>query len=367
MTRRTMLVLAAGIAAVSAPTIATATMVYVAPPAKGSSTSWVMVANDDGSNPVKVVAGTAASISPDGSRVAYQVWSPKQDNPTSKVRDLASGATAVLTGTCQPGVLPWSPDSTLLACATQTANAKGFVTGDGLGLAQIPASLEGVSSIPVGNYIPAPGNAVAYGVAFSPDSTQIAFSLMKFGSRAAAGTLYVAPVTNATARTAVLARAAAPVWSTSGIAAMQSTNVTVTFNGARTPMVHTQIWTISPDLSSKKQLTHYKASGLMAGPGPVAWSPSGNMVFGFIGGQDHLGMATFRVPGGAMTTLFSSASGSGSLQTAVAVSADGKRLLYTAGSEDTPAAIKTTSLTGRGTRTLVSRALTVSVTPNWNG
>ena len=89
------------------------------------------------------------------------------------------------------------------------------------------------------------------------------------------------------------------------------------------------------------------------------------MVFGFIGGEDHLGMATFRVPGGAMTTLFSS--GSGSLQTAVAVSADGKRLLYTAGSEDTPAAIKTTSLTGRGTRTLVSRALTVSVTPSWNG
>ena len=201
MTARTMLVLAAGIAAVSAPTIATATMVYVAPPAKGSSTSWVMLANDDGSNAVKVVAGTAASISPDGSRVAYQVWNPKQDNPTSNVRDLASGATAVLTGTCQPGVLPWSPDSTLLACATETANAKGFVTGNGLGLAQIPASLEGVSSIPVGNYIPAPGNAVADGVAFSPDSTQIAFSLMKFGSHAAAGTLYVAPVTNATART----------------------------------------------------------------------------------------------------------------------------------------------------------------------
>ena len=269
MTARTMLVLAAGIAAVSAPTIATATMVYVAPPAKGSPTSWVMLANDDGSNAVKVVAGTAASISPDGSRVAYQVWNPKQDNPTSNVRDLASGATAVLDGTCQPGVLPWSPDSTLLACTTQTANAKGFVTGNGLGLAQIPASLEGVSSIPVGNYIPAPGNAVADGVAFSPDSAQIAFSLAKFGSHAAAGTLYVAPVANATARTTVLARAAAPVWSTSGIAAMQSTNVTVTLNGARTPMVHTQIWTISPDLSSKKQLTHSRH--------PVSWPALGQL------------------------------------------------------------------------------------------
>jgi len=359
-----MLVLVGGIAAVSAPTIATATMVYVAPPAKGSSTSWVMLANDDGSNPVKVVAGNAASISPDGSRVAYQVWSPKQDNPTSRVRDLASGATAVLTGTCQPGVLPWSPDSTLLACATQTANSKGFVTGNGLGLAQIPASLEGVSSIPVGNYIPAPGNAVV-GMAFSPDSTQIAFSLMKFGSRAAAGTLYVAPVTDATARTALLARAAAPVWSTSGIAAMQGTRVTVTLNGARTPMVHTQIWTISPDLSSKKQLTHYKASGLMAGPAPVAWSPSGNMVFGFLSGEDVLDMATFRVPGGAKTTLFRS--GSGSFHIPVAVSADGERLLYTVESVSGPSAIKTISLTGRGTRTLVSRALTVSVTPNWNG
>ncbi|MBJ7365513.1 MAG: hypothetical protein JHC53_02760, partial [Thermoleophilia bacterium] len=103
---------------------------------------------------------------------------------------------------------------------------------------------------------------------------------------------YVAPVTDATARTALLARAAAPVWSTSGIAAMQGTRVTGTLNGARTPMVHTQIWTISPDLSSKKQLTHYKASGLMAGPAPVAWSPSGNMVFGFCSGEDVLDMAT---------------------------------------------------------------------------
>lgn len=364
MTRRTMLVLVGGIAAVSAPTIATATMVYVAPPAKGSSTSWVMVANDDGSNAVKVVAGTAASISPDGSRVAYQVWNPKQDNPTSRVRDLASGATAVLDGTCQAG-FTWSPDSTMVACSSQAVNAKGDVTGNGLGLAQIPPSLEGVSSIPVGNYIAAPGNAVAQGVAFSPDSTQIAFSLMKFGSRAAAGTLYVAPVTNATARTAVLARAAAPVWSTSGIAAMQGTKVTVTLNGARTPMVHTQIWTISPSLSSKTQLTHYTASGLMTGPGPVAWSPSGNMVFGFCSGEDVLDMATFRVPGGAKTTLFRSSSGS--FHIPVAVSADGKRLLYSVESVSGPSAIKTTSLTGRGTRTLVSRALTVSVTPNWNG
>ena len=364
MTPRTMLVLAAGIAAVSGPTIATATMAYVAPPAKGSTTSWVMVANDNGTNAVKVVPGTTVNISPDGSRLTYQVYIPGQDNPTSRVRDLASGATAVLDGTCQAG-FTWSPDSTMVACSVMAVNAKGDVTGNGLGLAQVPSSLEGVSSIPVGNYIAAPGNAVAQGVAFSPDSTQIAFSLMKFGSRAAAGTLYVASVTDATARTAVLARAAGPVWSTSGIAAMQGTKVTVTLNGARTPMVHTQIWTISPSLSSKTQLTHYTASGFMTGPGPAAWSPSGNMVFGFLSGEDVLDMATFRVPGGAKTTLFRS--GSGSFHIPVAVSADGKRLLYSVESVSGPAAIKTTSLTGRGTRTLVSRALTVSVTPDWNG
>ncbi|MEI7521074.1 MAG: hypothetical protein WCK40_06975 [Thermoleophilia bacterium] len=365
MTPRTMLVLAAGIAAVAAPTIATATMAYVTSPAKGSMNAWVMVANDDGSNAVKVVTGSSATISPDGSRLAYQVWVPGQDNPTSSVRDLASGATAVLVGVnCQPG-FAWSPDSTMIACSSQASNGKGYVTGNGLGLAQVPASLEGVSSIPVANYIEAWGHAVAQGVAFSPDSTQIAFSLLRFGSHAASGTLYVAPVTNAAARTAVLARAAAPVWSTSGIAAMQSTNVRVTLNGTSIPMVHTQIWTISPSLSSKKQLTHYKASGLMSGPAPVAWSPSGNMVFGVLGGEDVANMATFRVSGGAMTTLFSS--GTGSIHNPVAVSADGKRLLYTAGSEAGPAALKTTSLTGRGTRTLVSRVYTVSVTSNWNG
>ena len=46
------------------------------------------------------------------------------------------------------------------ACTTQSAKRNGDVTGNGLGIAQIPASLDGVTTIPVTDYISAPGNAI---------------------------------------------------------------------------------------------------------------------------------------------------------------------------------------------------------------
>ena len=298
MKSRTMLVLAAGVAAVAGPAAASATMAYVSMPAKVTGTSYVMVANDDGSGATRIAKGNYVSISPDGTRVAYT----SGNNPVNKVYDLATGATATLQGTCQY-LLTWSPDSKMIACTTQSATRKGDVTGYGLGIAQIPASLEGVTSIPMADYISAPGNAVGMGTAFSPDSTKIAFSLMKFSSHAPAGTLYVAPVTDATARTAVLTRASGPVWSTFGIAAMRSTNVTIKLGRSRTRMVRTQVWTISPDLTQAGQLTHYRASGLMSGPSPAAWSPLGNLIVGGIGGEDVSDLATFAVPGGATRDL----------------------------------------------------------------
>ena len=357
MTPRTMLVLAAGVAAVAGPAAASATMAYVSMPAKVTGPSYVMVANDDGSGATRIARGNYVSISPDGARVAYT----SGNNPVNTVYDLATGATATLKGTCQY-LLTWSPDSTMIACTTQSAKRNGDVTGNGLGIAQIPASLDGVTTIPVNDYIAAPGNAVGMGTAFSPDSTRIAFSLMKYSSHAPAGTLYVAPVTDATARTAVLARGSSPVWSTFGIAAMRSTNVTIMLGRSRTRMVRSQVWTISPDLSSARQLTHYKARGLMSGPGPAAWSPLGNLIVGGIGGEDVSDLATFAVPGGATRNLLG-----GTIVNAAAVSADGQRLLFETGLEGGPYAIKTTGLNGKGTRTLVKRASSVSVTPGWDG
>jgi len=357
MKPRTMIVLAVGIAAAAGPAAANATMAYVSQSARPTGPSYVMVANDDGRGATRITKGDYVSISPDGARIAYTAGA----NPVSTVYDLATGESATLQGTCQY-LLTWSPDSKMIGCTTQSANRKGIVTGNGLGLAQIPASLTGVASIPVADYITAPGNAVGMGVAFSPDSTKVAFGLMKFSSHAPAGTLYVAPVTDASARVAVLARGSSPVWSAAGIAATQSTNATVMLGRYRTRTVHTQIWTISPDLATKTQLTRYRARGLMSGPGAAAWSPSGNLVLGTIGGEDVSDMATFGVPGGATRVLVKN-----SIVNPVAVSADGQRLLYGSGTEGGTQYIRTTGLNGKGTRTLVSRATSVSVTAGWNG
>ena len=357
MKPRVILVLAASAAAAAIPAAASATMAYVSQSPKPTGPSYVMVANDDGSGATRIVKGDYVSISPDGARIAYTAGA----DPVSRVYDLATGESATLQGTCQY-MLTWSPDSKMIACTTQSAKKNGDITGYGLGLAQIPASLTGVTSIPVTDYIAAPGNSISMGVAFSPDSTQLAFGLMKFSSHAPAGTLYVAPVTDASARTTVLARGSSPVWSTWGIAATQSTNATVMLGRSRTRVVHNQIWTISPDLTVKTQLTHYNARTLMSGPGAAAWSPLGNMLLGAIGGEDVSNLATFGVPGGATRTLVSN-----TIVSPVAVSADGQRLLYGAGTEGGTQYIKTTGLNGKGTRTLVSRASGVSVTPGWNG
>lgn len=359
MRTTTMVALAAG-ALASAPALAGATMAYVTVPRSPTATSYVMVAADDGTQAVRVTPGTTVSISPDGARIAYQAWDRASQDTLAYVRDLATGDTATLVGACD-SALTWSPDATMVACTTVSASRKGIVTGNGLGIARIPASLAGVTSIPVGDFMAAPGNGVAQGVAFSPDSSRIAFSWSRYGSRAAAGTLYVAPVSDASARVAVLTRASGPVWGVHGIAVGRSAWATVRLGSSRTRVIHTQVWTISPDLSTMGQLTHYRARGLMSGPWPDAWSPDGTTIVGAIGGEDVSDLATFRVPGGATRTLQQ-----GMIFSPVSVSADGRRLLFESGLDGRNPSIRVMGIAGGGARTLVSRATNVSVTPGWN-
>lgn len=361
MKTTTMVALATGALVAAVPAVASATMAYVTVPRSPTGTSYVMVSADDGTQAVRVAPGTSVAISPDGARIAYQAWDRASDDTLEYVRDLATGETATLAGACDSS-LTWSPDSTMVACTTVSASRKGIVTGNGLGIARIPASLAGITTIPIGDFIAAPGNGVAQGVAFSPDSSRIAFSWTRYGSAAVAGTLFVAPVTDSTARVAVLARASGPVWSTHGIAVGRSAWAMVRLGSSRTRVVHTQVWTISPDLTTKAQVTHYRARGLMSGPWPDAWSPDGATIVGGIGGEDVSDMATFRVPGGATRMLQQ-----GMIFSPVTVSADGQRVLYEAGQEGGTPSIKVMGIGGKGVRTLVSRAMNPSVTANWNG
>ncbi len=335
-------------------------MAYVSVPKHVTGKTYAMLANDNGSNPVRVAEAITASISPDGARLAYQMYAgPKANAPATTVRDIASGLSASVGTTCTGG-LTWSPDSKWIACNTQTATSK-WVTGNGLGLIAVPATLTGGGTLPVADYIASVGNEVGYGFAFSPDSSQIAFSLARFSSKAPAGTLYVAPITDAAARVAVLQRASGPVWGASGIAATQATSVMVTMGGSRMRNVHTQVWTVNADGSGARRITNYKAKGLMSGPGASLWVPGGASIVGIIGGEDVSNLATFAVSGGASKVLVNTNSSA-----PVAVTPDGQRVLYENMLDGNNSSIRMIGMNGKGKRVLVRQASNPSVTADWN-
>ena len=361
MHRRTLIAIAAGAAIAAIPAAANATIAYVTVPKNQIGKTWVTTADDNGQNPVRIAQGMSAVISPDGERLAYQVDAgAKAATPNLFILDRVGGGTVQVPGSCL-GALSWSPDSKWLACQTQSADSKGYVTGNGLGLVQVPVPLTGVAGLTMTDYIPPAGNNVGYGTAFSPDSLSIAFSQQPYSSKAYAGTLYVAPLTDATQRTALLTNAMSPAWGTYGIAAVRYRNVVVRMGKQRVRTVHTQLWTTQPT-GGVAQLTHYKASGLTAGPGIGVWSPTGTFLAGSIGGEDESQLATFGVPGGATRVLEKN-----NLSTPAAVSVDGTRVLFTTGIEGGATSIKVVGVNGKGLRTLVKQADGVSATASWNG
>ncbi len=361
MKRRIIIPAIVGIAVIAAPAAASATMAYISIPKHFSGKSYAMLANDNGSNPVRVAAADAVSISPDGARLAYQNYGGlKGTSHTTTVRDIASGLSVSVGSICNGG-LTWSPDSKWIACSTGAFTSKGTFTGMGLGLIAVPATLTGGQTLPVANYIAPVGNEVDFQVAFSPDSSQIAFTLAKFSSKALVGTLYVAPITDAAARVAVLPRASGPVWGASGIAATQGTSVMVTVDGSRTRMVHQQVWTVNPDGSGALRITNYKAKGLQAGPSASLWVPGGAQIIGNIVGEDVSNLATFAVPGGATTRLVNT-----NLSFPAAVTPDGQRVLYAIELGGSGPSIRMIGMNGKGKRVLVRQASSPSVTADWN-
>ena len=361
MNRTTLIALAAGSAALAAPAAASAAMAYVTTPRNINVQRQVMVANDDGTGARAIAPGSSAAISPDGTKVAYQADSQSSDTGfEATVVDIATGASASLGTSCASG-LWWSPNSQLLACQTQSANAKGYVTGNGLGLATVPASLAGVSSIPVTDYIAAPGNFVDIGVAFSPDSSSIAFA-WRPNSSTGMTSLYVAPLSNAGARVKVLARAGGPVWGAPGIVASQLTRVREKVGPSVMRTVHSQLWLVQPNGTGARRITSYKAKGLTTGPFAVAWAPSQGLLAGGVGGQDQEDLGTVDVATGKVRVFVR-----GQLADPVAFSADGQRILFSSGMEGGPRSIRVIGVNGGSPRTLVKNAGGPSVSAGWNG
>jgi|GEM_PF-416585 Tol biopolymer transport system component len=375
MRRLNLIAPAVGLLALAAPAAASAAMAYITTPRDAKVQGQVMVANDDGSGARAVASGEFAAISPDGTKMAYHDYGNFSQPPAPKIGvvDIATGERALLTGVECVGELIWAPNSQLIACQTQSSNAKGYLSGNGLGLVSVPTSLAGVAGLEVKNYISARGNAVDRSVSFSPDSASIAFAWRRYSQDEGATSVYVAPVATAAARRRVLTRAANPVWGAPGIAASRQGRVRseVTLEGKRfsiIDIVPTQIWTVQPDGTGARQVTSFRwrAQGFSAGLIPAAWSPAGTHIAGTVGEIScqaaQAGVATISVSTGKVRLPIRKTS-----MSPVAYSADGQRILITDGCRGRQANIRVVNVNDSAQQTLVANAGLVSVSAGWNG
>ena len=373
MRSRNLLALAVGSVALAAPAAASAAMAYITTPRDTTVQGQVMVANNDGSGARAIASGEFAVISPDGTKVAYHDYGNFSQPPAPKIGvvDVATGERVLLTGVECIGDLIWAPNSQLIACQTQSSNAKGYGNGSGLGLVSVPPSLAGLGGLEVKNYIPARGNAVDASVAFSPDSANIAFGWRRHSQNEVATSLYVAPVANAAARRRVLTRATNPVWGAPGIAASRQATVRFALRagGQSFPIetvVPTQLWIVQPDGTGGRRVTNFawRARGFMEGLRAVAWSPEGTHIVGTAGSGSgrQQSLATISASTGRVRLLMRKTT-----VNPVTYSADGRRILVTTEFRGRPQNIRVVHVNGGAQQTLVVNAGTTSVSAGWNG
>ena len=348
-------------------------MAYITTPRDTKVQGQVTVASDDGSGARAVASGEFAAISPDGTKVAYHDYGNFSQPPAPKIGvvDISTGERALLTGEECIGDLIWAPNSQLIACQTQSSNAKGYLSGNGLGLVSVPPSLAGVAGLEVKSYIRARGNAVDRSVSFSPDSANIAFGWRRHSEDEVATSLYVAPVATAAARRRVLTRATNPVWGAPGIAASRQAAVRFALKagGKSFPIervVPTQMWIVQPDGTGARRVTDFewRAQGFNAGLLTAAWSPAGTHIVGTVGdgAERQQSLATISVSTGRVRLLMRKTTAS-----PVAYSADGRRILVTTGFRGRPQNIRVVIVNGGAQQTLVVNAGTTSVSAGWNG
>ncbi|MFM7551226.1 MAG: hypothetical protein ACKO7Q_00030 [Actinomycetota bacterium] len=339
----------AGLALV--PGSAAATVVY--------ATDWTRLgtATDAGRGTAPLgVRGWGAEVSPDGRLVAY-LRGPVGDATALVVRDLQTGAavTAAPADGQYASVrgIAWAPDATALLVETQTADAEGYVTGEGLAVVDARTGAPTV-------IVPARGSQTN-GYGWSPDAQRIAYNRQAYAGRIGGGTLYAAARDGSGATS--LGRGTDPVWGPSLIAIRRHTSER--WNGGTA--WHAQIWTVDPaqGAASARQLTRLKPSHPMVyGPSVRWWTPDGRTLVGGVGGEDYAEPARINAASGRIRYI--RLGGERQYEAVVVgLSADGATLLLERGLITGAPTFWTLPLAGGPGTRFLRGATSVSVPASW--
>jgi Tol biopolymer transport system component len=334
--RRGALAAAALAAALAVAPAAHATLAYVKGARAGKPVVWV--AGDDGLGPRALVAGgQSPKVSPDGTQVAFVSGTR---SARLQVIPVAGGPARTLAQhVWNYDAIQWSPDGTELS----------VTTGPELG----PYTLKLVT-VATGRAVSLRSGAF-YGVSFSPAGAGVVFSRAARETFPVRADLYTASLTGGLLRRITRDHnATSPVWGPDRIAFDRARPAT-----RRGDYDKLDIYSLKPDGTGLRRITHTRPRFLLAGLSPLAWSADGTRLAAQYGGQDT--SEAWRV--NPQTGAAADATGSFDGVVGWGLSRDGASLLATTGYFDSPDGNVVAIAWDGGAQTVLARKATQ---PSWS-
>lgn len=333
--------LVAATALLALPAAAEATLVYVKNPMKPS----VFAANDNGGGAFRVGPGSNPRVSPDGDAIAFQHESSGGKRQLRLAAAEGGGSRTVLTDLQDGFYVTFSPDSKLIAA----------LRGPELGKRKL-VLIDVVS----GTLLRTVASGYFSGFSFSPDSTQIAYSVAPTEKYPPQSDVFVAPIGgDKPAQVTHDGRSQDPLWGPT------EKIVFVKLLGAKQRKYgpKNELFLTNPNGSGQKRLTHTKVDPLLQGLYPTAWSDSGNRLLAEFEGQDTSYAVTVNPKTGAQKPLEKNGNGEQGF-VGTAISGDGSTVLgSTGGFEPGPGHdVATIPYSGGKAKTLVKNAFE----PDWS-
>lgn len=252
------------------PAGASATLSYV----KNPFNSTVFVANDDGSGAKKVEAGHNPHVAPNGLSVAYLHEGAKNAQELKIAPATGGPGKALMTNLREAFYVTWSPDSKTIAAlrGPELGKRKLVVIDVATGLQSVVA--QGFFS----------------GFSFSPDGTEIAYSVAKSEKYPPRSDVFRFPVpipgvVNVRAPEAVRLtkdhRSSQPLWGPQAIVFVKTLDGKKRKYGPKN-----ELFLMNPQGKQVKRLTHTKVPPLLQGLFPTDWSANGSRLLTEFQGQD---------------------------------------------------------------------------------
>jgi len=279
-------VLAVIAACLLAPASSQATLVFTRNPFNPT----VYVANDNGSAPRKVGAGSNPRVSPDGQTVAFYRLG-KGNKPSELMVAAASGGTAKMLASDwqDPFVFAWSPDSKTIALLLGPEVGKQRLT-------TIDVATGAQHTVSSGYF---------NGVSFSPESNELVYgrSSSEFG-RESDVYRFEAPI-GESVRFIPPVRLTNDHHSSSPLWGPNETIVFVKHLGEKHRKFgpKNDLFLIDRNGKQVKRLTNTKVDPLLSGLSPTEWSASGKQLLTEFGGQDTTYAVTVNPKTGAERAL----------------------------------------------------------------